>query len=157
MQSPQISIEPLPKTTVTVVGGGTFIEVADQEPSIEVSFIGTQGTPGIGSTITATAAETISASKIVRINAAGEAELAQPDGKGVLGVALNSATVGLPVEIRTGGLHTDAGLNLAAGWQFLTANGSMTASAPSSGWLYRLGYSPSATSLEIVIETPMEL
>ncbi len=118
---------------------------------------GLPGTPGVGITVTANAAETISASKIVRINAAGQAELAQPDGKGVLGIALNSATAGLPVEIRTGGLHTDSGLNLTPGWQFLAANGSLSSTPPSTGWLYRVGYTPTATQLEIVIETPMEL
>lgn len=74
----------------------------------------------------------------------------------VIGITTGSSTTGNPVTIQSGGkLNGFTGLSL--GPVYLSTNGTLTQTAPTSGFIQQLGVAVSATEIMIQIHMPIML
>lgn len=151
-------------STVEVECVDTAIEVIQGSVDILcVGLQGPQGTPGAGGaqTIVYNAGEPISGHKVVRMDSglvyiadsSNDAHLGQ-----AIGISTNAASIGNPVTVQTIGEITDASLVFSTpGPVFVGTNGAVTQTAPSTGWIQRVGTALDSDSLLINFETPFNI
>lgn len=132
---------------------------------IEVITQGPQGVPGsIGDlTITKTAGETLSGHRIV-VQSFADGKLYYADNTNldhvhsVLGITTGAANAGADCQVRTYGSITEPTWSWTDNRPvFLSANGHLTQSKPTTGFLLRIGFPRSATTLFVDIEEPVKL
>lgn len=161
----QVQLVSSPQTAVIISGGGTTIEIVDNDfPHVEVMLPGIQGPRGaIGppgpASLSLNAASAVSALRALTGAGIGSCRHAAP-GDPVIGLALTAAALGAAVTIQTSGVIDITGLSLAANSIiFLAADGVLTVTPPSSGYLQRLGVTTSTTgnALSLVPAPPIQL
>lgn len=116
------------------------------------------GGGGGSSTITAFAAQNISAYKVVGLNSLGQAYLVDfsvlADQYVVAGIAMFSAITGDPLNIITDGLLVTGAL-WTPGPKFLGAVGTLTDTPPTSGFFLQVASAPNASELIVRPQTPI--
>ena len=108
------------------------------------------------------AGETISALKLIYIASSAQAFVADNSltfsEAQVIGVALNAAAIGAQVQVQLFGLLQDGAFAFSANeLLFLGSLGTITATAPSSGFVTRIGYGLGSGSIFLNIEKPIVL
>lgn len=155
--------------TVSVTTDGTDITVDTVENTIvlanEVVTLEVGGDVNInggtaGSFLSMTAGAAVSALRVVRANGAGEAVYADhaTGYDGVVGITTTAVSMGALVTIQYGEALSDGSWAWTPGQPiFLGVNGVLTATAPSSGAVVRVGRAVSATKIIVEIEQPIVL
>lgn len=108
------------------------------------------------------AGEAISALKIVRLNNASTAFIADPtttfEEAKVIGIARGSAILGGLIDVQTFGILEDAFFTFPANTPlFMDATGSITDTAPVSGYSVQIGHGLGAGSIFINVDEPISL
>lgn len=143
---PQVASTPVDVTsrpTVVRTGGG----------------MGVQGAPGEteGATFLAEAATTIHGLRAVRI---ANGHISHPDiavaahADETIGIAMQSGVIGANLLVRTAGTIEEGGWNWAPGFVFCGADGVLTQTPGTSGWLLTVGRAINPTTLEVDLDTP---
>lgn len=79
-------------------------------------------------------------------------------GASVIGIALNAAGIGQPVEVLQYGVLQDASFNFGpAALLFVATDGAITTTAPQTGYLTRIGRAINSKTALIIIENPITL
>lgn len=120
---------------------------------------GRDGAPG-GNVDSFTAAAVLSGHRVV--SAAGAlVDLADPasidSAERCVGITLQAAMAGAPVQIQRRGQVTELTWDLLPGPVYLGANGSMTQTPPDSGVLLQIGVALNEHTLDVRIGTPILL
>ncbi len=108
--------------------------------------------------ITFTLGDTVYSGRAVEVNNQGLAILASSTGSGfgIIGVAVQSGTVGQKIEVVTYGSFTDTSYNLIPDEPlFLRENGIISQSPPSTGVTVVIGSAITPTTMFIRIEQPI--
>ena len=159
-------VEQQPASTVVVEQGTTVITqdpnamsvlvAAEQGPEGKQGPIGPSG----GAAFVKTASATVSGGFVVGLDAQGE--VAHADGADidsawrVVGVALNGANKGDPVTIVTAGEVEEPTWSWTEGAPvFLGANGSLTQTPPTSGYILVVGSAVGATRILVNVQQPI--
>lgn len=159
-------VEQTPANVVSVEGGTTVISTVDS-PSIlyasEQGPVGPEGKPGpaAGTAFTRPAAANVSGGKAVTLNAAGQVLHANGANAAmahsVAGISLNGGAAGADITIiTTGGEIEESVWN----WQankpvFLGADGVLTQTAPTSGYLLVVGVAVGPTRMLVKVQQPI--
>jgi len=111
---------------------------------------------------TYTAGEVISALQVMRLNNSSDAFIADPtlaytDAK-VVGISLSAAVIGLDVDIQNFGILKDPFFNFPTNNPlFLSATGTITDTAPVTGYNVQIGHSLGVGSIFINVQEPILL
>lgn len=150
---------------------GSIKELASSSSALLISGEGRTRSIGLdasglavaqAATVAATyvAGEPISALKAV-YEFEGAIYLANPSnliGASVIGIALNAAGTGAPVEVLQYGPLHDASFSFSpASLLFVTSGGTISTVAPTEGYLTRLGRAINSNTVLIIIENPITL
>lgn len=79
------------------------------------------------------------------------------DALSVLGITTSSANIGETITIQVGGKVTDSSWSWSNGLVFVTTNGTLTQTAPTTGWEIVIGYAPSPTTINLDFREPIQL
>ena len=148
--------------TVTMTEGVTLIDGALQGQIGPQGVQGEKGDPGeggIGGTINRTAATILSGHRVIATDVNGEAIYADKDtpshvGK-VLGICTHAAIAGATIVIQAFGEFTEPTWNWTAGSPiYLGANGTLTQTPPTTGFLLEVAFALTSTSIFISIKQP---
>lgn len=151
------------KQTISVSGGPT---IEATHPIITVTGIAGQGPEGIpgpsgATTLLCVAGVNLSGGRIVTYNDAAKVVYASSDGSSaltVLGITLGAAAEDDNVSIQTYGQVTEPSWSwIPLEPVYLSTNGTITQSAPASGYCVRLGWAVDAHTLMLAIEPALKL
>jgi hypothetical protein len=110
------------------------------------------------SVVSLTAGETISALKLVYQDIDSAFVASSNLDQRPIGIALNSANIGDPVRVRTFGELKDVSFSYSANQTlFLSSNGSLTTTSPSTGYSVEVGYGQGSGEIFINIKTQIVL
>jgi hypothetical protein len=146
--------------TATVEDRGTI--VAEEQVLEHVVQGGVQGPPGVPGASTQfeyhPAGMTLGGNRVVTVNSSGQ--LVYPDpiqlNSWCLGVTKHSALQGELVQVQIFGSHTEPSWNWSAGEPvFLSTNGALTQTPPTSGQLIAVGTAQTPTRIFIDINPPI--
>jgi len=140
------------------VTGEKFVAVTDQAALDKLCEINDNLSGGLCSKV---ASETISAMQLVRLTNPTDVQIADtstcPDAT-VFGVARVAANAATNIEIQRSGKLYDSSFNFAVNTPlFLSATGSITDVAPTTGFLTQIGYAGGPGLIIIEINDPVEL
>lgn len=117
---------------------------------------------GTGASVTREAGEALSALRVV-YELDGVVKLLDPTDvatllpRAPLGLTLGAAQVGGSVTLKQDGTVDDTGWSWTPGLVFVGPAGTLTQTAPQSGWEIVVGWAPSATRLNVHIDEPVLL
>jgi hypothetical protein len=149
----------------TTVRDRASVTVVDGSPAVvEVGSPGTQGVPGAAgtdanATFEAISGEAINALRVVKI-AAGQAyraDAADPnDAQLLVGISITATSAaGQALTVRNDGPLSDAAWNWAQGVVYCGANGVLTQTPPSTGFVCEVGRVLAPDTILIDIQTPI--
>ena len=105
-----------------------------------------------------TAQESISLGQVIRVRSDGNVEVADNTKNTVAGVAIQSAIFDQPVLYVSSGKVTLATWSFTPGVDyFVVADGLLSATAPTSGYLIRVGQAQATTMLDVSIQKSIRL
>jgi hypothetical protein len=139
-----IALRPVEATTVAKAGG-IQVTVGRQGPA------GISGVAGAGNFV---AGENISGHRFIRFNDQGEMVLATSDSGPAVGIVRDAVASGASTRLyKDGSVNGFSGLEPGARY-FLSAMGSLTTTAPSTGIIQAVGTAATATILIVEIGEP---
>lgn len=151
---------------VTVINSSQVPTIAKlQEALITTVSSGITGPrgPSGGETLQKYALSIISGHKVVISSGNNEISYASNNVRDhqfrVVGITLNSANVGFPIEVRQFGEITEPSWNFVVGPVFLGVNGELTQVPPVSPAVFSLimGYALSPTTINVNIQSPINI
>jgi hypothetical protein len=151
---------------VDFTGGGEEFSVEWSEEAVELLELieqGPAGRDGGDSTIVnKTAAQNLSGHRVVRSASASVVDYADNQTANhknlILGVTIGAASSGAPVQVRVAGEMTETGWSWIPGELiFCGANGLLTQSAPTTGFLCVIGTAISPTTIYVDIRQSITL
>ena len=133
--------------------------VINDNVSVTISWVpGIPGPPGDGVTFTALADQNIDIHRVVRSTATGCDYADSSDlthlGK-VIGITNATTLQGSLVKIWPAGKITDLSFNFTLGPVYLTTNGFMTQTPPTTGFIQQIGVALSQTTILVQILSPI--
>ena len=111
-------------------------------------------------TVTRPATETISALRVVYEDDVGIGILDPTNDAhvhGLLGIAVTAGSETDEIRVQTSGTVDDLSWSWTPGFVFVGADGVLTQTVPTTGWEIVVGYSPSATRINLTFDEPIKL
>lgn len=144
-------------TPVTVVDNGVTHKVVNEVVEVKVAAANVVYNIYAG-TATVTAAENLGGHRVVTVEGYYASKDTSSDKFKILGITTGAVSIGATATVTTYGTVTESSWSWTVGNPiFLSANGQLTQTAPTTGFRTIIGFPQTATSIFIDISEPITL